>query len=192
MIYKTLEDLNITDTDFIADLMEDQNNWVPLYYAGKIRVPRPRMLIRLERCYGKWMAARAGTVPGSSSKRTKTAEAVITSQKVARDKAPVPVAPPAPAAPQKKKKLTEDDFAARKQDLIDRLAKMGVPEEKVEFEDPDEGAYKYIHGLTDEIGPVAGAIWRKNKPVFTGIGFKTCQREEDLQRLAPKTDYNSD
>lgn len=58
---------------------------------------------------------------------------------------------------------------------------MGVSEEQLELEDPDSLARQWIDGwVTKDLGPIGGEIWRKNKPVFTGIVFKTTQRKTDL------------
>lgn len=77
--------------------------------------------------------------------------------------------------------LTPQQKSQRKQELIQRLSLMGVPEHKIGLDDPTSLANAFIEGRTKEfLGPIAGAIWRENKPVFTGISFRTTQRLSDL------------
>lgn len=80
-----------------------------------------------------------------------------------------------------KLELTPQEKAQRKKNLIERLKLMGVPEDKIGLDDPTSLASEFIQGRTkDDLGPVAGAIWRENKPVFTGISFRTTQRLSDI------------
>ena len=77
--------------------------------------------------------------------------------------------------------LTLQQKSQRKQELIQRLSLMGVPEHKLGLDDPTSLASAFIEGrIKESLGPIAGAIWRENKPVFTGISFQTTQRLSDL------------
>ena len=61
----------------------------------------------------------------------------------------------------------------RKMELIDRLLMMGVNSDNIGLDDPESIAVAYIEGRTKEdLGPVAGSIWRDHKPVFTGVPFR--------------------
>lgn len=81
----------------------------------------------------------------------------------------------------KKISFTEDQMELRKDELIERLTMMHLDITQVNFEDPDSLANAYVTGRTTmELGPVAGAIWRENKPTFTGISGKTTKRKQDL------------
>jgi hypothetical protein len=165
-VLATLKKLSISETPFARDLLESVDSWAALYIAGEIRVSPSKLTMRLENLYRKWENDRLG---GPASKRSKGYEGDITSQRVQRPKHPEPINL-ITDEPVKKRKLTESDFVQRRDELIARLAQMGVPADSVEFEDPDEEAYKYVHGLMMDIGPVAGAIWRKNRPTFSGVG----------------------
>jgi len=184
LIHAALSQLNITDQAFISDLFTSEHNWVAQYYSGRIRISPNRMMIRVETHYKKWCMTRSGWAP--SRRRPRYIEALKCLKVPKPDPAKVIAAiTPAPK-PDKKRPLTEEDKAMRRTELLDRLLRMGVQPDKANLEDPEDAGYKYIHGLSsEEIGPVAGAIWRKNKPTFTGIPLKTCQREEDLGKFYP-------
>ena len=69
--------------------------------------------------------------------------------------------------------LSSEEKLKRKIELVDRLLMMGVNSDNIGLEDPDSLASAFIEGRTkEEIGPVAGAIWREHKPVFTGVPFR--------------------
>lgn len=184
LILEAINQLNITDQDFIDELFSSEHNWVGQYYSGRIKVPPSRMIIRVETHYKKWSMTKSGWAP--SRRRPRFSDA-LTCHKIAKTEIQKAILPALAVAKQEKKRpLTEEDKAQRRTELLDRLLRMGVQPDRVNLDDADDVAYKYIHGLTnDDIGPVAGAIWRKNKPTFTGINQKTCQREEDLDKFYP-------
>jgi hypothetical protein len=83
----------------------------------------------------------------------------------------------------KNKEIVDDGKALRKIQLIERLTLMGLDTEHIRFDDKESIAYSYINGRTKkDIGIVAGAVWRENKPIFTGISSITTQRIEDIKR----------
>ena len=168
-VLAALKTLSISETAFARDLLETPDSWAAQYISGQIRVSSSKVPIRLENQYRKWENDRMG---GPASRRSKGYEGDITSLRVQRPKPPSEPSLSQASLPAKKRKLTEDDFVQRREELIARLAQMGVCADTVEFEDPDEEAYKYVHGLMQDIGPVAGAIWRKNRPTFSGVGVK--------------------
>lgn len=164
-----LKTLSLSETAFARDILETADSWAALYIAGEVRVTASKLTVRLENQYRKWENDRLG---GPASRRSKGYEGDITSQRVQRPKAVSEPSVCLDNGPAKKRKLTEEDFVQRRNELVARLAQMGVCADTVEFEDPDEEAYKYVHGLLQDIGPVAGAIWRKNRPTFSGVGVK--------------------
>ena len=69
--------------------------------------------------------------------------------------------------------LNQEEKMMRKMELIDRLLMMGVNSDNIGLDDPESIAVAYIEGRTKEdLGPVAGSIWRDHKPVFTGVPFR--------------------
>ncbi|CAG9330149.1 unnamed protein product [Blepharisma stoltei] len=96
--------------------------------------------------------------------------------------------------PLKKPKLELSDTQKenRRKELTERLKLMGVNLEEIEMNDEDGIFCAYVNGRTkQDIGPVAGAIWRDHKPVFTGIPFRTCQRKEDLDMKIETNNYGN-
>jgi hypothetical protein len=187
LIHAALSQLNITDQEFINELFTSEYNWVAQYYSGRIRISPSRMIIRVETHYKKWCMTRSGWAP--SRRRPRYIEALKCLKVPKTETTKVIAAITSAPKPDKKRPLTEEDKAQRRTELLDRLLRMGVQPGQANLEDPEDVGYKYINGIgSEEIGPVAGAIWRKNKPTFTGITLKTCQREEDLGKFYPENE----
>lgn len=80
--------------------------------------------------------------------------------------------------------LNAEDRAKRKMELVERLLLMGVSTDDIGLEDPESIANAYIDGRTKEdLGPVAGAIWRDHRPVFTGVPFRKLYAEKLQKNL---------
>ena len=156
LLLDSLNTLDITDMTFIADLVDKTESWGREYIEGTVKISPKKLVTKVENAYKKWVSDKKN----GSNRRSRGFEGNITSINVKRMQTrPTPCVPVT-----KQRKLTEEDYAYRRQELMDRLSRMGVTEDQVEFEDPDEEAYKYVHGERTEIGPVAGAIWRKLRP----------------------------
>ena len=68
--------------------------------------------------------------------------------------------------------LSPEEKTKRKIELVERLLIMGVNSNDIGLDETDSIATAFIEGRTKEdLGPVAGAIWREHKPVFAGYAF---------------------
>jgi hypothetical protein len=143
--------------DFIYLCLDTEGSLAHNYVLGKSKMPASKIVKKLYSKFEKW----------------KDAE---------HDDDPLPE--PEAILPLKRPKvvLSNEEKSKRKQELVERLLVMGVSTDDIGLEDPDSVANAFIDGRTKEdLGPVAGAIWREHRPVFNGISFRHLYEERMSQ-----------
>lgn len=136
------------DDNFISACLDTEGSLAYNYIVGKSRMPVSRIAKKMLSRYEKW--------------RENEQEDEVLPE-------------PETILPLKRPKfhLTAEDKTSRKLELVDRLVLMGVNTDDIGLDDPESLSNAYIEGRTKEdLGPVAGAIWREHKPIFNGTPFR--------------------
>lgn len=142
------------DDDFIYMCLDTEGSLAHNYVMGKSKMPAGKIVKKLFSKYEKW-------------------------KDTEQDDEPLPE--PEAIFPLKKPRmaLNAEERLKRKQELVERLLVMGVSSDDIGLEDPDSIANAYIEGRTKEdLGPVAGSIWRDHRPVFNGVSFRKLYAEK--------------
>ena len=145
---------------FISICMESEGSLAYNYILGKSRMPAAKIAKKMLSKYDKWKES-----------DEEEDEALPEPEIIMPLKRP-------------KIELTTEDKVRRRVELIERLLVMGVSSDDIGLEDPESIANAYIEGRTrEDLGPVAGSIWREKKPVFTGVPFRNINNEKSEDEI---------
>lgn len=147
------------DTNFINTCLESEGGLAYNYLLGKSKMPAAKIAKKVLVKYEKWKEA--------ENENEDDDEALPEPEIILPLKRP-------------KIELSAEELAKRKFELVERLLLMGVNSDDIGLDDKNSLAVAYIEGRTKEdLGPVAGSIWRDHRPVFKGVPFRTLNSKKE-------------